>query len=250
MNILVTAGNTQVPIDRVRAITNIFTGRTGTSIALAAYNRDHRVTMLTSHPEVVGDLSREKTPTPDRWRLRAYRTFDDLRRELEDEIRTGVYDAIIHGAAVSDYEPAGIYAPAPGTRFDSTAARWQTASGEAPALLDRAAGKVKSDERELWLRMVRTPKLIDLVRAEWAFRELLVKFKLEVGVTEERLLEIAEKSRRQSEADLMVANTLEGASQWALLGPIHGEYKKIDRVELAVQLLAAVEQLHKGRAHG
>jgi len=48
----------------------------------------------------------------------------------------------------------------------------------------------------------------------------------------------------------MVANTLEGASQWALLGPIHGEYKKIDRVELAVQLLAAVEQLHKGRAHG
>src|SRR6516162_487061 len=116
MNILVTAGNTQVPIDRVRAITNIFTGRTGTSIALAAYNRDHRVTMLTSHPEVVGDLSREKTPTPDRWRLRAYRTFDDLRRELEDEIRTGVYDAIIHGAAVSDYEPGGIYAPAPGTR--------------------------------------------------------------------------------------------------------------------------------------
>ena len=30
MNLLVTAGNTLVPVDRVRCITNIFTGRTGT----------------------------------------------------------------------------------------------------------------------------------------------------------------------------------------------------------------------------
>ena len=39
MNLLVTAGNTQVAIDRVRCITNIFTGRTGTAIALEAYRR-------------------------------------------------------------------------------------------------------------------------------------------------------------------------------------------------------------------
>ena len=38
MKILVTAGNTQVPIDRVRCITNIFSGRTGTRIN-AARNR-------------------------------------------------------------------------------------------------------------------------------------------------------------------------------------------------------------------
>ena len=33
MNILVTAGNTITPIDRVRVITNVFTGRTGARIA-------------------------------------------------------------------------------------------------------------------------------------------------------------------------------------------------------------------------
>ena len=47
LNVLVTAGNTQTPLDRVRAITNIFSGRTGTRIALEAHRRGHRVTLLT-----------------------------------------------------------------------------------------------------------------------------------------------------------------------------------------------------------
>src|SRR6476646_6451465 len=44
MNLLVTAGNTLVPIDAVRCITNIFTGRTGASIARHAHERGHSVT--------------------------------------------------------------------------------------------------------------------------------------------------------------------------------------------------------------
>ena len=35
MKLFITAGNTQVAIDRVRCLTNIFTGRTGAGIALA-----------------------------------------------------------------------------------------------------------------------------------------------------------------------------------------------------------------------
>ncbi|HVL11743.1 MAG TPA: phosphopantothenoylcysteine decarboxylase, partial [Gemmata sp.] len=53
MNVLVTAGNTQTPVDRVRCITNIFSGRTGGQIAARAYDRGHAVTLLTSHPEVI-----------------------------------------------------------------------------------------------------------------------------------------------------------------------------------------------------
>ena len=69
---------------------------------------------------------------------------------------------------------------------------------------------------------MRAPKLIDMVRSPWGFRGTLVKFKLEVGISDERLLEIAEKSRIHSQADFMVANTLEGASAWAYLGPLAG----------------------------
>src|SRR5262249_36970292 len=113
----------------------------------------------------------------------------------------------------------------------------------------RAAGKVKSDEPELWLRLTRSPKLVDRIRRDWRFRGVLVKFKLEVGVGDEQLLEIAERSRRQSEADLMVANTLEGAQSWAFLGPRKGSYRRVSRAELPAQLLAEVERLHRERAH-
>ncbi len=148
---------------------------------------------------------------------------------------------------VSDFHAAGIFAPAAGTRFMPDSGTW---SGEPPTLVDRAAAKVKSDEPELWLRLVRAPKLVDKIRTTWAFRGILVKFKLEAGVTEERLLEIAERSRRQSNADLMVANTLEGSHQWAYFGPADGVYQRIGRSELAEWLLIAIEHLHAEATHG
>src|SRR5205807_3788670 len=146
-------------------------------------------------------------------------------------------------AAVSDYRAAGIYAPGPYTRFRLDG-HWESSSPELPALEDRAAGKVKGDEPELWLRLLRTPKLIDRVRTDWGFAGILVKFKLEVGVSEEQLLEIAERSRRHSAADLMAANTLEGAGHRAFLGPLDGGYLRVSRRDLAGRLLDFVEQEH------
>src|SRR5438876_10979147 len=127
-------------------------------------------------------------PLTERWTPYGSRTFDDLQKLMEAAVRRGDLDAVIHSAAVSDYRVAGVYAPAPQTQFQIDTGQW-TSPGGPPALLDRAAGKVKSDEPELWLRLVRTPKLVDLIRTDWGFRGLLVKFKLEVGVTDERLLE-------------------------------------------------------------
>jgi phosphopantothenoylcysteine synthetase/decarboxylase len=235
MHVLVTAGNTLVPIDRVRFISNVFTGRTGAQLARCAQERGHAVTLLTSHPEVVDGA----------FGVRSYRTFEDLESLLEASVREERPDAVIHCAAVSDYRAAGIYAPAAGTHFDDCI--WQ---GSPPRLVDRAAGKVKSDEPELWLRLERTPKLIDRFRGAWGFRGVLVKFKLEVGVDEAALQDIAEHSRRQSDANLLVANTLEGMGTWALLGPLDGRYAHLTRAELPERLFEAVERLHEERNRG
>lgn len=249
MNLLVTAGNTLVMLDQVRAITNIFTGRTGAQIALYAHDHGHTVTLLTSHPEVVPALTNGAPPPAERWTVRGYRTFDELRQGMEETIRPGRLDVIVHCAAISDYQSGGIYAPDAATRFDPPTGRWES-SGPAPMLEDRAAGKIKSNEPELWLRLVRTPKLVDLIRSAWGFHGVLVKFKLEVGVSEEQLLQIAEKSRVQSSADLMVANTLEDASLWAYLGPVGGGYQCLTRRDLPARLLEEVEHLHRERIHG
>jgi phosphopantothenate---cysteine ligase (CTP) len=242
MNILITAGNTLVPIDRVRGITNIFTGRTGAAIALEGHRRGHQVTLLTSHPEAVASLAEDGIPQ-DRWSLHRFRTFDDLQNRMSEVIPGGNLDAVVHCAAVSDYRSAGIYAPGPGSHFDVATGTWHGTDGP-PTLTDRAAGKVKSDEQELWIRLVRTPKLVDLIRSPWGFRGVLVKFKLEVDVSDDQLLEIAERSRQQSVADLMAANTLEGSALWAFLGPIDGKYERVSRRDLASRLLEAIERLH------
>lgn len=222
MNILVTAGNTRTMIDRVRCITNIFTGRTGANIAAEAAARGHRVTLLTSHPEVL-------PPTPGLAVL-PYQTFEELALLMAEGIKAGGFDAVIHSAAVSDYHVAGVYS-AP--TFDGTTL---------PALTNVSAGKVKSSHSEVWLRLTPAPKLVDKVRGEWHFRGVLVKFKLEVGVSEDELRQIAERSRLYSHADLMSANTLDEAGEWALVGA--GEYTKVPRANLAAEIVSRVETVH------
>ncbi len=250
MHLLVTAGNTWAMLDRVRCLTNIFSGRTGAAIACAAWKHGHRVTLLTSHPEAVADVAATQ-PTGDHWQVTPYQTFEDLASLLKSSLQTLQPHAVIHGAAVSDYLSGGVYAPADTTSFDPTRATWVTSAGGSPTLVDRQAAKVKSDAPELWLRLVKAPKLVDAIRPNWGFQGVLVKFKLEVGIDEATLQSIAEQSRVQSAADLMVANTLESARDWALLGPeSDGAYHKIHRAALPETLLSRIEQLQKERNDG
>ena len=218
MNILITAGNTQTPIDRVRCITNIFTGRTGARLALETWARGHAVTLLTSQPETVA--------AGDGITVKAYRTFDDLEASLTELVPTGAFDAIIHSAAVSDYALAGIY------------------SGSASELVGEPnSGKIKSTHPELWMRLVRTPKLVDWMRSRWHFRGVLVKFKLEVGVSDTELVTIAKRSRVQSDADFLVANMLESYETDAWIIDRADSASRIIRAELPKVLLDRIEQI-------
>lgn len=253
MRILITAGNTHTPIDEVRVITNVFSGRTGSQIALTAHDRGHSVCLLTSHPELVADRSTRAGTSNPTWEVNAYRTFDELRELMEHNIpgkgtQGQPLDAIIHAAAVSDYYLAGTYAPSSNVQFDPDRKTWQsdpaqTGSATPATFVDVAAGKVKSSHRELWLRLLPTPKLVDLIRQPWNFSGILVKFKLEVGPSDAELIQIAEHSRVHSAADLIVANTFSGMRDYAFLGPVDGEYRRIDRQELASRLLDQVERL-------
>lgn len=249
MRLLITAGNTQTPIDDVRVITNVFSGRTGTQIAMEARARGHFVSLLTSHPELVANSQLSSSPTLPILNVHAYRTFDDLHQLLERQIRQQPWDAVIHCAAVSDYQLAGTYAPLPNQSFDAVQRAWRArgesdlSQADSAQFLDVTAGKIKSSHSELWLRLIPTPKLIDLMRDSWGFQGVLVKFKLEVGPTDDELIQIAEASRRFSHADFIVANTYAGMRDYAYLGPIAGTYQRVERSELATKLLDQVERL-------
>lgn len=110
------------------------------------------------------------------------------------------------------------------------------------------AGKIKSAEPELWVRLVRAPKLVDRFRQPWGFTGVLVKFKLEVGLSEQELVDAAETSRVQSAAEIIVANTLDGAAHWAYIGPVGDKYERVTRRELPDRLVLALEDLYQKRA--
>ena len=129
MNLLVTAGNTQSPIDRVRCITNIFSGRTGAAIAHAAWHRGHTITLATSQPDTLLELGIDPNDPGERLAVIPYRTFDDLATVLQTQLRGTRFDAVCHSAAVNDYLPAGTFSLNPGTYFNARTSQWEGRGG-------------------------------------------------------------------------------------------------------------------------
>jgi len=240
MRVLITAGATEVPIDRVRAITNIFKGKTGMEIARAfaveGWRRytterepDVSVTLLTSNPDRATRALEEANG--ENWvrfgpRLTVvpYRTFFELAVLMEREITSGGYDLVIHSAAVSDYSVRAIHAPG--------------ANGQLTPLapLD-ATGKVRSDHHRLFLELERTPKLIEQIRSLWGFRGRIVQFKLEVGITDDELIARARASLARSRGDLCVANCLEWMRERAYFVSADGSVESVPRKELPTALV-------------
>jgi len=248
MHWLVTAGGTSVPIDKVRSITNSSSGRTGAAIALAAHRAGHLVTLLTSRSDALSAVADGSWSPDERWAVHYFETYHELRERMEKLLESRGIDALVQAAAVSDYDVAGAYAPAPGTVFYRDSGEWR--SEGRPRMIDVSAAKIGSDAPEVWLRLIRNPKLIDAVRTDWRFRGVVVKFKLEAEVPEPDLLDVAENSRQESDADLMVANTVEHKQAWAWLGPIQGQYSRVSRSELPRRLVEAVERCHERRGNG
>ena len=240
MKILITAGSTNCMIDKVRCISNIFKGTTGKEIAIRASGRNHEVTLLSNTK-----LFSDSNPHWGGVHNILFNSYDQLALLMENKVFTGNYDAIIHSAAVSDYSVDGTYI-------------WEQEYVEYNGKMKRYAGlkkidsskKISSSHDELYLRLVPTEKIIDKIKDLWGFKGKLVKFKLQVGISDEELLKIAEKSMHTSKADIIVANCLEWSRERAYI--CYGIQDKnfislpVDRNKLADCLLDELERRSNG----
>lgn len=208
---LITAGPTWVAIDKVRVITNIFSGRTGCIIAKTAREMGAKVNILLGPgrlnyaPGFFHGIGVAK-----------YRYFDELLNLVNREISCGNYDIIIHSAAVSDYIPIKTYNK-----------------------------KIPSRKNELILKLKPTIKIIKEIR-RIAPSIYLVQFKLEVDKTETDLIDEGFRSMLQNKADLCVVNDLnkmdENNHEAFILGPNKRVTKVNNRGELAKELLKIISQ--------
>lgn len=209
MRVLVTAGSTEVMIDKVRSIGNIFKGKTGKGIAKYFWALGADVTLITSNP----DSSHENLSTI------PFHTFDELAAILEQEVRSGNYDTVIHSAAVSDYQVARTLIEENGDLKEIDSSK-----------------KISGSYERLYLELTPTTKLVDQIREPWGFTGKLVKFKLQVGISDDELIAIARKSLEVSQADLIVANCLEWCRERAYIVGADGSCENIRRNELPEKL--------------
>ncbi len=169
--ILVTSGPTRGRIDAVRFIGNKSTGRLGTEIATQALTRGADVTF------VYGKESLTPAAQP-QLKTVEIETVEDLAAAAKRELVGGGYDAVIHAMAVLDFAPA-----------------------------EYRDEKTKSDIEEWVIRLVRTPKVIGMMK-DFDPGIFLVGFKLEFNRTVLELLDIGLGSLKRNRADMVVVNDL------------------------------------------
>ena len=170
--ILVTAGNTWAPLDDVRVITNIFSGKTGLTIAYELARRGFKVTLILADCRLSLKPFRHK-------RLKILRAIDfaSFYKTVRKEVKKEEYSSLIHCAAVSDF-----YLKKP------------------------KRGKISS-KKKLKLSLSRTRKIVNKVK-KWDPNIRLISFKLEATKSKRKLFKAALRSKALSGADFVVANTL------------------------------------------
>lgn len=235
LNILVTSGRTAVPGgDKVRELTNKFKGRTGNETACQLRDQGHNVTLLTSSPERVPVNLLADSLTDGLLTIIPFNLYDELMVKMEYAVKNGGFDVIIHSAAVSDYLVRDVFVPA--------------SPGEGPNYGDGRVvvkplpkkGKFGSNHKRLFLELVPTEKIVDKIRRDWGYKGVLVKFKLEVDLTDSELIDIARASRAQSDADMIVANCYEWSSERAYVIGRDGVAKDVKRGQIASEILRRV----------
>ena len=209
--ILVTAGPTWVPIDKVRVISNVSSGLTGVTVARMAAKMGSDVTLLLGPVNTTEDREQR---TEDRIKIIRFKYFDELQKLVKSELRRKKYDILVHVAAVSDYKPAKAYLK-----------------------------KIKSGNKKLVLELRPTVKIVDQMRRQGK-EAFLVMFKLEAGKSARELVDTAYNSLRRAGADMIVANNIDEITEKGHKAYIIDKDKNIivvrTKKELAKRLLSKI----------
>jgi phosphopantothenate---cysteine ligase (CTP) len=187
MNCIVTAGPAFEPLDDVRRLTNLSTGRLGTELANFLTARGHRVTLLIGESATYAGKREMQS-------VKIYSTTADLRTKLKLFSGKKV-DAIFHAAAVSDFMFGKMFT--------------RDAAGKLKPF--KPSKKILTRDGNLFVELVPTPKIIAELRS-WFPQAKIVGWKFEADGKRADALAAAQKQVAECATDLCVVN-----------GPAYGE---------------------------
>jgi len=211
-HILITAGGTREPIDSVRYIGNISSGRTASLLADELSLAGHRITWLGAE-----DAIRPNTACT----IETYVSFSDLQAQLQKLLAAENFDAVIHAAAVSDF---------------SVGAVESAEGGDGDACVKEQGGKLPSDV-DLLVRLQRTPKLLDSLRS-WSsnLETKVIGFKLTDTQDLDKRLAAVTRQFELSNVDAVVHNDLSEITESRHTFSLHRKNSKPRHCENAEEL--------------
>ena len=165
--VLITAGPTWVPIDDVRVLSNISTGKMGLLLAEEAQEHFAHVDLFLGPVGPVDALNKV--------RVMPFKYFHEFFELVNDQLKKTRYDVILHCAAVSDYT------------------------------VRQTNGKISSKRKMRSLTLTRAPKVVDTIR-RLNPKAFLTLFKLEANVSVPVLINRTKEALKIHRADLAVAN--------------------------------------------
>ncbi len=165
-----TAGPTWAPVDPVRVLTNISSGEMGSQLVDELSKAKVKVDFLFG-PIIHRPLKKPRIGIQ-------IQTYDEFKNALLRQLDSRIYDAIIHAAAVSDFQPKDI-----------------------------AQEKIDSRKKSLTIHLIPTKKLIEEIKKRQP-RTKLVGFKLCDRLRGVSQLQGVIDLLRKAHCDLIVANTM------------------------------------------
>ena len=218
MECVITAGPTYEPLDKVRRLTNLSTGKLGTELANFLVSRGHNVELLVGEQATwPGERRAQKQQT--------FTTTNDLRERLA-ALSSGQIGAVFHAAAVSDFAFGKIW--------------HRSAEGD---LKEVRSSKLSTREGALLAELVPTPKIISSLRS-WFPKARIVGWKFEVEGNREEVIKLAEKQIAENLTDGCVVN---GSAYGAGLGFVQ-EGKQCIHLADTPELFEALERFLRAPA--
>lgn len=214
MKILITCGPSYTPIDRMRRITNASTGKLGTQLAAHFLALGYEVICLrgeaATHPE-----------EPRVHELRTFGTNEDIVRLFDKYARIGKFDAILHAAALCDFEVKKILDPH-GNEVE--------------------AGKLPSSMGGYDLSLKTAPKVLVTLRKKFP-QSFIVGWKYEIDGTHNQSLDLGLRQMKECQTNLCVVN---GPAYGTGYGVLHPDQTLIHRTspEQLAEVLAAALRHH------
>jgi len=202
MNVLVTIGPTQEPLDAMRLISNRSTGELGTRLALALAEAGHRVIALRG----TGATASPKPLDHGQIRVIPFTTTEDLRLALEKLSTEEAIGAVFHAAAVSDF-----FLPAAGS------------------------GKIPSSGGSLTLTLEPTPKLLPMMKS-WFPKARITGWKFEASGARDTALAAGRDQIAACDTDACVVNGPSYGEGFGLLSADGGLLHLADQQELCTHL--------------